>query len=36
MILEYLQFSMDMLFIYLLVQPNVDISGASNLITEER
>ena len=31
MILEYL---MDMLFIYLLVQPNVDISGASNLIIE--
>ena len=25
---------MDMLFIYLLVQPNVDISGASNLIIE--
>ena len=26
--------SMDMLLIYLLVQPKVDISGASNLITE--
>ena len=25
---------MDMLLIYLLVQPKVDISGASNLITE--
>ena len=34
MILEYLQFSKDMLFIYLLVQPKVDISGESNLIME--
>ena len=34
MILEYLRFSKDMLFIYLLVRPKVDISGASNLIIE--
>ena len=34
MILEYLRFSKDMLFIYLLVQPKVDISGASSLIIE--
>ena len=34
MILEYLQFSKDRLFIYLLVQPKVDISGESNLIME--
>ena len=34
MILEYLQFSKDMLFIYLLVEPKVDISIASNLIIE--
>ena len=27
--------SKDMLFIYLLVQPKVDISGESNLIIEE-
>ena len=34
MILEYLRFSKDMLFIYLLVRPKVDISGASNPIIE--
>ena len=34
MILEYLRFSKDMLFIYLLVRPKVDISEASNLIIE--
>ena len=34
MILEYLRFSKDILFIYLLVRPKVDISGASNLIIE--
>ena len=34
MILEYLRFSKDTLFIYLLVRPKVDISGASNLIIE--
>ena len=34
MILQYLRFSKDMLFIYLLVQPNVDISGESNVIME--
>ena len=34
MILEYLRFSKDVLFIYLLVRPKVDISGASNLIIE--
>ena len=35
MILEYLRFSKEMLFIYLLAQPKVDISGESNLIIEE-
>ena len=34
MILEYHRFSKEMLFIYLLVRPKVDISGASNLIIE--
>ena len=34
MILECLRFSKDMLSIYLLVRPKVDISGASNLIIE--
>ena len=34
MILEYLLFSKDMSFIYLLVRPEVVISGARNLIIE--
>ena len=34
MIKEYLQFSCNMLFIYLLVRPDVYISGGSNLIIE--
>ena len=34
MIKEYFQFSCNMLFIYLLVRPDVYISGASNLIIE--
>ena len=34
MILEYLLFSKDMSFIYLLVRPEVVISGAPNLIIE--